>query len=157
MKKSLLCTWVYVAPRMGSEKDQVVYTSKDPIGDYIEWGKGSNQGQRTDLMHCKDIIDMGGSMRDCFEEHFGTLIRYHGGFAKYIDIRNMQEAVPTRVLDVSIVWGYPGTGKSYSAYQFDPNLYSKPLGEGEAKWWDDYDGQTTILFDDFTGQISIQV
>jgi len=52
-----------------------------------------------------------------------------------------------RAVNVIILIGAAGAGKSRWAHDNYPDLYSKP----EGKWWDGYNGQKTILFDDYYG------
>ena len=44
-------------------------------------------------------------------------------------------------------YGAPGTGKSRGVFSAFPEAYPKASG----KWWDHYDGQDTIIMDDFDG------
>jgi len=46
--------------------------------------------------------------------------------------------------------GAAGTGKSRLAYEQFPDLYELPIGKD--LWFDGYQGQETVLFDDFDGQ-----
>lgn len=54
-----------------------------------------------------------------------------------------------RAVEVIVLWGDAGSGKSRWAYDNYPDLYSKAPN----KWWDGYTGQKTILLDDFYGYI----
>ena len=52
------------------------------------------------------------------------------------------------VMEVIVLVGLTGTGKSRLAAQLaGPDVYYKPRGE----WWDDYDGQFSVILDDFYG------
>lgn len=157
VKTAMSCRWVHLEPCISTERKNDNYVAKDPIGEEYEWGVHTTQGMRTDMDHCKALLDEGNDLGSVFEHHFGNAVRYHAGFSKYIEMKQQAEPPVMREVVVKVYWGVPGTGKSFGAYEFDFNLYNKPLGEGESKWWDDYTGQTTLLLDDFTGQISIQV
>jgi len=54
-----------------------------------------------------------------------------------------------RTVQVVLLLGSPGSGKSRYVWENHPNAYSKPSGP----WWDGYLGETTILLDDYYGDI----
>ena len=59
-------------------------------------------------------------------------------------------------MNVYILWGDAGTGKTRAAHTFDPNIFVLPCGGGQSTlWWDGYDPRTqeTVLFDDFYGGV----
>jgi len=45
-----------------------------------------------------------------------------------------------------------GTGKTRKAWEENSDAYSK---DGDAKWFDDYRGETTIIIDEFTGSMKL--
>jgi hypothetical protein len=63
-----------------------------------------------------------------------------------------------RNVDVKIIWGAPGTGKTRQVY--DQHGYEKQelfrihVDEGQPIWWDGYQGEKVLLIDEFYGQIS---
>lgn len=76
----------------------------------------------------------------CEQDFPDAYIRYHNTINKLYR--------PTLYsVEYSGVWYYgpPGTGKSLTARFYYPNPYVK----SHNKWWDDYDGQESILIDDF--------
>jgi len=44
------------------------------------------------------------------------------------------------------IYGKPGSGKSTYAFDNFPNAFDKP----QNKWWDNYEGQDTVILDDLT-------
>lgn len=54
-------------------------------------------------------------------------------------------------------WGPPGTGKTYSAYLLDPDLFElpHPNAHSGSVWFDGYAGEQTLLIDEYTGWIQI--
>lgn len=55
--------------------------------------------------------------------------------------------------DILVMWGDSGVGKSRKAREIDPELYQVPVHEAGTTWFDGYNGQETILLDDFNGGI----
>jgi len=77
------------------------------------------------------------------DQHFGAWVRYNRAFGEYKRIRTDPRDFKT---EVQVIVGPTGTGKStYAAAQEDP--YFKQ----NSGWWDGYDGQTTVVLDDFYG------
>lgn len=58
-----------------------------------------------------------------------------------------QQRDPSGPFLCEVHYGPPGTGKSRRVFSGFPEAYIKPSG----KWWDHYDGQTTVIMDDFDG------
>lgn len=54
---------------------------------------------------------------------------------------------PSMPFVCEVHYGPPGTGKSRAVFSKFPDAYIKLSG----KWWDYYDGQTTVIMDDFDG------
>lgn len=52
-----------------------------------------------------------------------------------------------RDVEVYVLVGKPGTGKTRWAYDQYPTIYSKPRGD----WWDGYVGEKAVLLDDYYG------
>lgn len=57
--------------------------------------------------------------------------------------------------ELHIYYGPPGTGKSKQAWdtaEAEGTVYSKPPG----KWWDGYQQETSVIIDDFRGELSVR-
>lgn len=91
--------------------------------------------------------------RDIFEEFPGLAFKYQRGIAAckqaYGDQRD-KEKTPK----IIIYWGESGTGKTRRATSEYPEAYvlSKDNGNG-AIWWDGYEGQDCVVFDEFYGWV----
>jgi len=108
-----------------------------------EWGAPKpGQGSRSDLLQVKRALDQGQPMSYIADNFFGTFLRYQRGLKEYKRLK-----MPKRdwAMELFFVIGPSGTGKSRWAKQNYPEAYWK---DG-TKWWDDYDGQETVVWDEF--------
>lgn len=122
--------------------------SKDPAKPapgYEEFGEIPRQGERTDWCVAVSEIKSGTPVEEVIENQPQLLpcIRALETFKS----RCLKPL--NRDVEVIVLWGDAGSGKSRWAYENYPELYSKP----PSKWWDGYTGQTTVLLDDFYGYI----
>lgn len=141
--KGLLGDRVHLESAKGSPEQAATYCKKD--GDHYEHGEcPRGRGQRTDLEGVRERIVGGGTIRDCFEEHFGVTLRYYRGLTTYIGLRSTPRTWP---MDIQVYWGATGTGKTKKAWEQAPAAYVHPGGA----WFDGYSGQEDVIFDDFTG------
>lgn len=119
--------------------------SHGSIGTFDE--KNGKQGRRSDLEEVAAMVDKGDSDMAVAQAHPADFIRYHGGIAAYrIAVVN-----PPAVREVEVLWfwGPTGTGKTHRVLTTFPDCYSVTPGRSP---WDGYTNQTTILFDEFTGE-----
>lgn len=115
--------------------------------EFHEWGTiPQSQGHRSDLEEIGERVKLGCNISDIASDFPSQYIRYSQGIDK-LKARLSKPGIEEK----NCIWmvGPPGCGKSRTAYQIDPLLYSKPSGY----WWDGYDGEKTILLDDFDGDI----
>ena len=54
---------------------------------------------------------------------------------------------------VEVIIGTPGSGKTRSVYDKEPEVYTVPIQQSNSVWFDGYQGQEAVLFDDFYGGI----
>lgn len=121
--------------------------TKDPgkNPNYEEFGELPAQGERTDWRVAFEQIKSGTPVEEVVESQPQLL-----PCIRSLDMLKAKLLKPKqRDVNVIVLWGDSGTGKSRWAYDNYPNLYSKP----PSKWWDGYCGQTTILLDDFYGYL----
>jgi len=111
-----------------------------------EWGLAKpGPGSRSDLRAVKRALDEGKPMTYLADNFFGTFLRYQRGLKEYKRIR-----MPKRdwAMDVTLIIGPSGTGKTkWCRDNAGDDVYWKD----KSKWWDDYDGQHTVVWDEFYG------
>lgn len=112
--------------------------------EYGDWELGG-QGARTDAKAVASLIQEGKGLGDIFEADPGYFMRYHGGITRAIGIVGGRIHRTEGQISCRLFWGPTGTGKSHKAHAEMPNAY---VWDG-SKWWDNYDGQTDVIVDDF--------
>lgn len=121
-------------------------------GDVVIDIQESHQGDRSDLKKIGEMVKEGKSVRDIAGSYPSQYMRYHKGI-QALQIALAPETTEYKKLDVIVVYGPPGCGKTRMAYAYDPKIYSVPEPVNGSIWFDGYIGQKTILFDDFYGWI----
>lgn len=136
----------WLKQRRGSQKQALQYCKKEDTRIEGPWehGVAKAQGARVDLEAVKTDIDNGMSMKRVADEHFHTCARYMGFFRQYKRMRDPQR---DWTMEIYIILGPSGTGKTRFARDSFPNAYWKPHG----KWWDNYDGQDCVVVDEMYG------
>ncbi len=124
-----------------------------PAHDFFEHGDlPGGRGKRTDLDDMCDAIKTQGLKR-AIDAQPKVYLKYHGG-SKALDKhykRQRTEGVQRNVT-VFVAWGTPGSGKSYWANHFDEdNSFPLPVQTRDTGpvWFDGYDGERTLLIEDF--------
>jgi len=164
------CDEAYFAPRMGSHSQAKHYCKKPvpdcncehckdcppPLGGFWEHGNDESiadkQGTRSDLLACKEMLDQGATEEALADAHFGPWVRYHKAFERHRKLKHGQSR--NWITHVTVYWGEPGIGKSQRArYEAGPSAYWLPQPDGGTVWWDGYDGQETVVIDEFYGWI----
>lgn len=151
--------WGYLAP-VKSISGAINYCGKEDTRIDGPWTKGKipSQGSRSDLLVTKQIIDDGGSIEDCFEEAYGSMVRYHRGIQMYYNLKNKHRRRTWQTV-CYVYYGDAGTGKTEAAKEesrvFGGGTYWLTLEGGTfgKVWWDNYNGEENIIIDEFNCQI----
>lgn len=119
-------------------------------GEMIIDINNKTQGSRTDLEAIATMIKEGKSMREVATEYPLQYIRYNKGFQ---ELQRTLAPVTEEYekLQVLVLVGPPGSGKTREAHEIDPKSYNVPEPMNGSLWFDGYTGQKTILIDDFYG------
>jgi len=127
----------------GSPQQNYDYCSK--LGDFWQFGELPKQGARTDWNQAVSDLQAGRDISTVVE-HQPQLLPCIRALERFQTLRLRPLNRPVNVI---VLIGEPGTGKTRWAYDTYPDLYSKPSGH----WWDGYNGQETILLDDYYGDL----
>lgn len=131
-------------PAKGSPGQNLEYCTKDH--SYCQHGDlpEKTQGKRNDLELLHDTLKTGAGLRTVLDDHFASFIRYErsirSAIALYAPKRSWE-------MEIIILWGASGTGKTRKAYADYPESYWKD----NSPWWDHYEGQETVIWDEFSG------
>lgn len=142
-------------PMRGTVRQALAYCTKiesrKPEYEPITWGDQPDnaQGKRNDLNAVKLLIDSGATETQLAEEFFAPWVMHYRGFREY---KRMKITPRDWKTEVWVIIGPTGTGKSRMANEHSPvdQTYYK---QAHSDWWDGYDGQPTVVLDDFYGWI----
>lgn len=112
------------------------------------------QGSRSDLKRVKRDLDDGKTVIEIAKgdvNGFGVFLKYHAGLTMYANA--LKERRTNQVMDVKLWYGATGTGKTRGVYKlFRPEeVYVVTRPTNGSLYYDGYEGQKCILFDDFYG------
>lgn len=142
---------------------EVMYSTVDAASDYckkegkyIEIGIKPQQGERTDWRMVFQMIRNGATLEDILTS-FPHLIPQQRAIRDTMFNLNTRrvEAVANRDIDVIVLIGDAGAGKTkwiYENYPYD-EIYIKPACKGSGQYFDGYNGQKVMVYDDFYGDI----
>lgn len=166
----------HLEPRRGSKEQAVKYCLKDVSPDVID-SLSPNQGWQSSLgasetdppsfvlyqegpytlmktaptmkrkeilNEMKKMIDEGKSDKDLAEYDFAVYISSYRGLSHY---RVITSTPRDHEVTVTVIQGPTGTGKSRHCKEQYPGAYWKQ----RSNWWDGYEGQETVIIDEFYG------
>lgn len=146
----------HIEKAKGTTGQNKAYCTKE--GDYNIWGVEVEQGARTDLAAVRALVD-GGAGAFEVREHmsYATWLRLERALKKDINDVRARGIPRWREVEVINYWGETGKGKSRRASEEAPDAYwCPPVTTGGQQWWDNYEGQATIIMDEFGGELPIQ-
>nr|QGF19383.1 replication associated protein [Antarctic circular DNA molecule] len=149
VKKYFINSNVHIECAKGTANENIAYCSKD--NDYLEYGEKPCQGKRTDLIELRDQIQAGRSAIEIGWENpnvyhqYGRTLNFLEDFVRTTKFR-------TEMTTGTWLYGPTGVGKSHQAFEGFTNEthYCVPKDGG---WWDGYNQQETVIFNDFRGHI----
>jgi len=137
----------------GTLEQAVAYCSKeDTYNGEVRFQSGQyvTQGIRTDIEAFNLRIKTGASDADLINEHLNEFYKYH----RVVDRVRLAFQVPrTWEMEVNVYWGKSGSGKTRRAFEeAGTSYYFVSKGDqNQTTWWDGYDGQDSVIIDDFYG------
>lgn len=148
------CDRVHIERRKGTVKQACDYCRKD--GQVYEHGVCSAQGHRSDLDLAIDVLRRTG-ISGVAESQPGVFVRHARGLRDlYFTIAQRKYKTQFRFPRVSVYWGAPGTGKTFSAFSEAPDDCFILRRGNTGVWFDGYAGEKILIIDDFKGWIQFQ-
>ncbi len=143
---------IHIEACCGTEYDNNKYCQKDDKykvkGDFIK------MGQRTDLEEIKKMIDDGATMLEVAEHNFNSYCVRHKGFEKYKQMVDKKNTKAFRHVKVTLIQGPTGKNKTRRAVEDNKEDHYKIQG-CELQWFDGYEGEKTIVIDDYDNDVRI--
>lgn len=141
--------------RVATAEQAIAYCQKEETRIAGPWTFGTRgrdtQGKRSDLLDLASELKEGASVETIAVEHPASFIRYGRGIEKLADIyrkiRKSEE--PTPEMEIIVLWGQSGSGKTECAKRSFPGAYSFMPQGGQTTWWPDYEGEETIIINEF--------
>lgn len=135
--------------------------TKDHPDNWEEFGELSvpSQGKRSDQLEYIEAVENGEftNWREIlFDRRFLTVTSRMGNWAKEIFNEWQSSQIPTkRQVEVHVYWGDTGTGKTHAVLT-RPEPVFKWNANAMRGSWTGYQGEKTILIDEFYGQIRLE-
>jgi len=141
--RSRLTRAAHIEPAYSTAAACIAYCEKE--NDVLTWGTRPklSQGRRSDLEDVRLDLEQGYSLKSVARKYFSSFCKYHRAFDKYAAM----QVVP-RDFKSKVIWlhGPAGCGKTKWCYDNYPLLVSLEFQKG---FFSNYNGQETVLFDDY--------
>jgi len=108
------------------------------------------QGRRSDLAQIQEKLDKRVSVKTIAKENFSTWIKYYKGMDKYRELQTVRREGQQSFCIV--LFGESNSGKSRLANELFADSYWISMGNCGV-WWDAYEQQEGVVFDEFKGWI----
>lgn len=140
----------HVEACVAGEAANIAYCTKEStrIEGPFEFGERATPGRRTDLIAAAQAVRRTGTLSGVEDT---MIIKYARGLR---ELASMVPPAPRERVNVICSVGTTGIGKTFIAYQAFPNIYRPTYGNG-GLWWNGYEAQEVILFDEFEGQVPL--
>lgn len=153
------------APDYASKVDTRVGDTAYEYGEYstprVDEGGQLRRGARNDLEFAGQFLERGGTVAELAPIRPDLVIKYAKGLEtteRYLRERSAPGRQRTGQRKVFVLVGPTGTGKTSGVYLHyeDKSVFSPPVRQGQALWFDGLAGQKVVVFDEFHGDVPFQ-
>lgn len=149
---------MHLETRRGTRDQARDYSMKTDTRCCGPWEFGlwstKSQGRRSDLETLAESIKTDGlTLKDVMQESPLLYCQYRNGISDLVARSQLDANKKWRELDVWVLWGDSGTGKSRAAFEMGDYFLLDQSSDGNSVWFDGYDGEKTLIIDDFYGWI----
>lgn len=142
----------------GTAKQNQKYCSKE--GDFEEWGEcPEGQGHRSDISDFRDAILDGMLEEELIMLYPNMMAKYDRFYQRCRNIVLKREAKKMIQPEVIVIQGDTGVGKTHTVYLENniDDIYKAEVGDGSSGsvFWDNYNGESVILIDDFHNNLKL--
>lgn len=143
---------VHLETRMGEREQARDYCKKE--GDWHEYGVwATGPGFRTDLVDVtKMIIEGKKKLTDIIVEEPALYCKYRNGLKDIAKLAEKKNSEEFRQVDVEFISGPTGSNKTRRAMA-EPDKYK--ISGSDLAWFDDYDGEQTLIIDEYDNDVKI--
>lgn len=151
IKKAWNDRTVHIEYREGSREQAKAYCMKEKNWtEYGKWIKG--QGHRTDLETIAEGLVSGeATINEIMEQAPETYCRYRNGLRDLAALGVKKKTKKFRHIDVTLITGPTGVGKTREAAE----MCQYKIEGRNMNWWQDYEGEESILIDDYDNDVPI--
>ena len=122
--------------------------------DVFEEGEISSQGRRNDIEACTTLIMEGHRMRQVAVDNPVAFVKFNRGLIAFKQIMVKPRCSRPEVI---VRYGPTGSGKTLLAKYETNDAYvwtAKQMSSGQTAWFDGYDNESEVVFEEFRGQIA---
>lgn len=150
IKKIYQDNTIHCEIRKGTREEARDYCKKDnQFTEHGKWIKG--QGHRSDLETIVNELQEGKKLSEIMLDQPSVYCQYRNGLKDIASQVNKNNTKKFRKLEVELICGPTGTGKTRSAMEFAQYR----IQGTQLNWWQDYDGEEIICIDEYSNDIKI--